>query len=319
MPRALASTKFPAMTDLVDSPVPQQRVSDAEAAAAAYFAAWNAHDAAAVSALVDGSYVDPTLPAPIAGAELAGNVAALVAAFPDLAFVRESTHADGDVVIARWRMQGTNDGAALPGAPAPTGATVDLPGIDVITTAGGRVQTVVGYFDRQAFLEQLGFQVLPAPQDEWPVTTGLARRVDLGNTTMPGALSMTWIELHDMSELAELGARTQDIIATLAEDPAFIGFDSMIFGTRAYTLTAWTSPEAAESALARNRAHGEAMDRMMKEHGFAAGGFTGIWQPYRLNAQFTECPSCNDYVPLAADSSTAVCACGGEVQAAPYI
>jgi steroid delta-isomerase-like uncharacterized protein len=302
-----------------ESTLPQQRVSDAEAAATAYFAAWNAHDGAAVAALVDGTYVDPTLPGPISGEELAGNVAALVAAFPDLQFVHESTHVDGHVVVGRWRMQGTNDGAALPGAPAPTGGTVDLPGIDVITTVGGRVQTVVGYFDRQTFLEQLGLQVLPAPKDEWPVTTGIARRVDLGNTTLPGALSMTWIELRDISQLAELGDRTQDIITSLAADPSFIGFDSMIFGTRAYTLTAWTSPEAAESALGRNRAHVEAMDRMMQERGIGVGGFTSIWQPYRLNGQFAECPSCKEYLSFTDGADTATCACGAEVQATPYI
>src|SRR5437764_15491661 len=105
--------------------LPGQRAATPDAAAEAYFAAWNAHDGAAVAAAVTGTYVDPTLPAPISGADLAANVDALCAAFPDLAFVPEPLIVDETTVVGRWRMTGTNDGAALPGAPAPTGGRID--------------------------------------------------------------------------------------------------------------------------------------------------------------------------------------------------
>ena len=56
--------------------------------AAPYFEAWNAHDAAAVTAaLADGgTYADPVTESPLAGPALAGHVRALIAAFPDLRF-----------------------------------------------------------------------------------------------------------------------------------------------------------------------------------------------------------------------------------------
>jgi predicted ester cyclase len=304
------------MTDIADA-VPQQR-ADVLAAVDAYFAGWNAHDGAAVAGAVTGSYVDPTLPQPVSGDDLAANVDAVCAAFPDLRFVHGAMHVAGDVVVAEWRMQGTNDGAALPGAPAPTGGTIDFPGVDVITVTDGRVDTVVGYFDRQLFLEQLGLQVIPAPANEWPVTFGLATRVDLGTTKTPGAMSFTWIELDDASQEGELNERTTAIITGLAAEPGFIGFQSTSCGGRHVTLTAWTSPEAAESTLARNAAHTEAMSRVTDD-GYGARGFTSIWQPYRLNAQFASCPGCSRYVSLPPDATTATCECGGTVEATPYI
>src|SRR5438067_8040896 len=148
----------------------------------AYAEAWNAHDGAAVAALVSGSYHDPTLPAPISGDELAAYVDGLCAAFPDLHFDHaEEPVVAGDRVVAPWRMRGTNDGAPLPGAPAPTGGTCDLSGLDVITVDGDRVASVQGYFDQKTFVEQLGLQAIVAPADAWPTSFGLATRVDLGN------------------------------------------------------------------------------------------------------------------------------------------
>jgi len=41
-------------------------------------------------------------------------------------------------------MTGTNDDAPLPGAPSPTGRGIDLPGVDVVTTADGGIADVVG-------------------------------------------------------------------------------------------------------------------------------------------------------------------------------
>src|SRR3954447_1705694 len=195
--------------------IPDQRAGSALEAASAYFDAWNAHDGAAVARTVTGTYVDPTLPSPINGDELAASVDGLCAAFPDLRFMLEGTNVDGDTVIVRWRMRGTNDGAPLPGAPAPTNGTCDLAGIDVITVVDGRVSTVQGYFDQKALVEQLGLQAIVAPKDEWPVSFGVANRVDLGNTATPGAISITWIDNDPVTERAELIERTRDILTSL--------------------------------------------------------------------------------------------------------
>ncbi len=86
------------MTDTItEGATRQQQVAQA------YLDAWNAHDGAAVLATFDptGTYIDPALPGPIGGEHLAGHVAGLVAAFPDLHFMVEDVAVDGDRVIVR--------------------------------------------------------------------------------------------------------------------------------------------------------------------------------------------------------------------------
>lgn len=288
-----------------------------ETAADAYFAAWNAHDGAAVAAAVTGTYVDPTLPAPIRGDDLAAYVDGLCAAFPDLSFVMEPLLVDGATVIARWRMIGTNDGAPLPGAPMSTNGRIDLAGLDVITTRDGGVADVVGYFDQKTFIEQLGLQAVVMPADEWPVAFGVATRVDIGHVTPPGAISFTWIDIGP-DEMPELQRRTQEIVTSLASDPAFVGFRAAAVGDRFVTMTFWTSPEAAVAALGRSRPHDEAMSRLWQD-GFGNRGYTGIWQPYKINPQFAACAGCGAYVPIPPGEPTAACECGGEVAVSSYV
>jgi len=296
----------------------QAAPSQSRAVAERYLAAWNAHDGSAVAALVRGTYYDPTLPGPIAGDDLAAYVDGLCAAFPDLHFEHDGEPVvEGDRVVSPWRMRGTNNGAPLPGAPAPTDGTIDLAGIDVITVEGDRVATVQGYFDQKTFVEQLGLQAIVAPADTWPVSFGLAARVDLGNTTTPGALSMTWIDV-DPDEQGELVERTQAILGALAAEPGFIAFQSTKIGRRNLTLTAWTSPEAAEAAIARAAPHTSAMDRIW-QGGFGSRGFTGFWAPYRLNSQFARCGDCQSYVQIDAGETSKTCACGTELAVEPYL
>jgi steroid delta-isomerase-like uncharacterized protein len=298
----------------------QPTASDAEARAVAerYLAAWNAHDGAAVAQVVSGSYVDPTLPGPIGGDDLAAYVDGLCDAFPDLRFEHDGEPVvSGTRVVTQWRMRGTNNGTPLPGAPAPTNGTIDLAGIDVFTIDDGRVATVNGYFDQKTFVEQLGLQAIVAPPDEWPVAFGLATRLDLGNLTAPGALSMTWIEVDD-GDQGELLQRTTDILTGLAGEPGFIGFQSTSVGGRFLTLTAWTAPEAAESALARSAAHEAARERVWRD-GFGARGFTSFWAPYRLNQQFVLCSECAKHVSFEGGQSTTTCECGSEQTVSPYL
>jgi steroid delta-isomerase-like uncharacterized protein len=297
--------------------IPEQRVTSPLEAVQAYLAAWNAHDGAAVARIVTGTYVDPTLPAPIRADDLAATVDGLCSAFPDLRFVSEGEFVDGDTVVARWRMQGTNSGEPLPGAPAATNGTIDLPGVDVFTTRDGKVVDVVGYFDQKLFVEQLGLQAVVMPADEWPVSFGIATQVDLGNTTVPGAVSFTWIDTDD-NDTAELQQRTTEIVTALASDPAFIGFRAMSIGGRNVTLTLWTSPEGAEAALGRNVPHNAAMDRLWQD-GFGARGFTSIWQPFRVNNQFAKCAACARYVAIAPGEQSAACECGGTVDVTTYL
>lgn len=298
------------MTDVV---LPVQS-RPAEELGRTYISAWNAHDGAAVAAAVTGSYVDPTLRGPLRGDAVAALVDALCAAFPDLRFEETAPPlVAGDRMVLEWRMRGTNTGAPLPGAPAPTGAAVDLPGVDVVTLSDGRIVDVVGYFDQKAFLEQAGLQVHLTPLDEWPVQHGTSLRVDIDRREVPGAMTFTWIDLAE-GEGAELVSRSQEIVMAFAGEPGFLGFGATTVGARFSTLTMWTSPEAAEAAVARARPHQEAMARV--EHdAFGRRGFTSLWQPYRLNEQRSRCQACGAWTVVAE-----LCTCGAPADdPTPYL
>ena len=297
----------------------QSTTPRARLVAQAYLDAWNAQDGPGVLATFapDGTYVDPTLPGPIGGEHLAGYVGGLAAAFPDLHFaVEDVAVVPGDRVFVGWQMRGTNAGP-LPGAPQPTGGTCDLPGIDVITVADGGIASVVRYFDQKTFVEQLGLQALVAPADEEPMVWGVAARTAIPNPTLPGALSMTWADVDTPAQMAEIQVRTQAILEGFAAEPGFITWLGSITGMRMHTVTAWTSAEAAESAIARSPAHREAVERV--HHGdLVPRGFTSIWVPHRLNQRQSDCPQCGTKVWWD-PGTTPRCACGHEPFVTAYL
>lgn len=129
-----------------------------------YLKAWSDHDGAAVVGHFSpgGTYVDPIVPGPLQGPELAGYVDALVAAFPDLAFAEEAILGDGDLVVVTWRMTGTNTGP-LPGFAAGTGRACEFPGVDIVRVGPEGIESVTGYFDQKTFFESIGMQVTVAP------------------------------------------------------------------------------------------------------------------------------------------------------------
>lgn len=287
--------------------------------AQAYLQGWNDHDGAAVARLFapDGTYVDPTLPGPLSGEAIAEYVVRLVAAFPDLTFAVEAISVDGDRVTVQWRMQGTNTGP-FPEAPRPTGGRCDLRGVDVITVGADGITSVVGYFDQKTFTEQLGLQVLIVPRNEWPLHYGTAVRTDLGITTVPGAITMTWIDVESDEEQDEVASRAETMIEAFASEPGFIGWVGAFSGRRGHTLTAWISPEAAQAAISRNSEHRLARDRVM--HGkLGRHVFTSFWKPHHLNDQVGTCPNCDRMVAIASGSQSARCECGGEVAVMSYI
>jgi steroid delta-isomerase-like uncharacterized protein len=285
----------------------------------AYLQAWNDHDGAAVTRQFapNGTYVDPTLPGPVSGDGIAMYVAALVAAFPDFAFAVEAIGVDRDRVTLQWRMRGTNTGP-LPGAPMPTNGTCDLPGVDLINVSSEGITSVVGYFDQKTFIEQLGLQAVIVPRDEWPLRFGTSVRTDLGNTTVPGALTMTWIDVDSDQEEAEVTRRSGDVIQAFSSEPGFIGWVGTFANHRGHTLTAWASPEAAEAAINRNGPHRQAKTRVL-ESKLGQRFFTSFWKPHHVNKQVSTCPDCGRMVPIATGREFANCECGGQVIVMSYI
>jgi steroid delta-isomerase-like uncharacterized protein len=254
-----------------------------------YLDAWNDHDAAAVVASLTegGTYEDPTTGGPLSGDALAASVDGLVAGFPDVHFDVVSCAPTGDTSAAlQWRMTGTNTGP-MPGGPA-TGGSIDLPGADFVTydPTTDRLATVQGYFDTATMLEQLGLQAHITPSDTEGVTKfGYAMRVETGRDTVPGAFTLTWIEIEPEYHPALVEATSNIVVEQLANDD-YLGGCVAAIGRRHYTFNAWTSVAAADAAL-QGRAHSEAM-RLAHAGGVGdtARGITSVWVPERLNGVF---------------------------------
>lgn len=254
-----------------------------------YFAAWNDHDPdAVVRSLADGgSYEDPTTGGPLTGDALAANVATLLAGFPDLHFDLVSVAPTSDAAAAaQWLMQGTNTGP-MPAGPA-TGQTVALPGADFIDydPAADRIAKVTGYFDTATMLWQLGLQAHITPADMEPVTKfGISLHVDTQRQTIPGAFSVTWIDIDPERQFTLFDAVTGIVMEQLGND-GYLGSCFATIGRRNYTFTAWESVEAAKAVL-HSDAHGAAM-RLAESGGMGdnAFGVTSIWKPEVLNGIF---------------------------------
>jgi len=265
-----------------------------------YFDAWNSHRAELVPvALTDGgTYEDPTTGGPISGDALTTSVAGVHAAFPDVHFEIVSRATTGDTATAQWRMQGTNTGP-LPGGPA-TGGTLDLPGADFFTydAEADKLSSVVGYFDTATMLGQLGLQAHISPNDiEGVVGFGISNRVETGRDAVPGAFTVTWIDIDAEHQFTLIDATTAIVMEQLAND-GYLGSCFATVGRRNYTFTAWTSAEAAQVAL-RGDAHTSAM-KLAQTGGLGdnARGVTSLWAPVFLNGVFNPAGSSLDLAEL---------------------
>jgi len=83
------------------------------------------------------------------------------AGFPDLNVKPESVIAEGDRVMARFRMTGTHDGEFM-GIP-PSGRRVDITGYDEVRLVDDRAAEHWGATDFAALLQQIGAMPEPAP------------------------------------------------------------------------------------------------------------------------------------------------------------
>jgi predicted ester cyclase len=86
-------------------------------------------------------------------------IAGLHAAFSEVAFTIEDMVAEGDRLVGRWVMRGTNTGS-FNGMP-PTGRPVTVSGFDLLRVEGDRFAEVWHVEDIAGMLQQLG--VMPGP------------------------------------------------------------------------------------------------------------------------------------------------------------
>jgi steroid delta-isomerase-like uncharacterized protein len=86
------------------------------------------------------------------------GIRTLLQGFPDLRLTTQELLADGDQVVARFTMSGTNTGDYR-GLPAPTQQHFESEAIAILRVADGRVTELRGTADRLGMLTQLG--ILP--------------------------------------------------------------------------------------------------------------------------------------------------------------
>ena len=134
-----------------------------------YLAGWNEHDPHLVveQFAPSGTYVDANLDGPVRGDDLAEYVTDVTTAFPDLRLEqRRLIRAETDgLLVEEWTMHGTHRGP-LDGLP-PTGETLALEGMSVVTIAEDGITSFRGFFDQQSFAEQLGL-TFPAVLGQLP-------------------------------------------------------------------------------------------------------------------------------------------------------
>jgi len=281
-----------------------------------YFDAWNRRDADAVLATftAEGTYCDPASGGRLRDDALKGYMARLWAAFPDLSFEIASKGLAGEnLVAAQWIMRGTNTGSMM-GLP-PTGKSVTVSGADFIRVAGGKIQTVDGYFDSRAVPEQLGLQVVVQPKEIGPFAFGNASRGWAGKNVKPGAFSVTVLEARSPEEIQTVQSQSQGVVEEMLGMNGFLGFVGVTVGNRMMTITAWESTKDPRQLLAGGR-HADAMKAFFGTD-LASGGFTSVWVPDRINTRWVRCNSCHRMTDH--ERAAGSCSCGAKLsEPLPY-
>jgi len=85
----------------------------------------------------------------------------------------------------------------------------------------------------------------------------------------------------------------------------FLGFVGVTVGRRLMTISAWESPKDPRQLLTGGR-HAEAMKKFFGTEA-AAGGFTSVWVPDRINARWVRCSSCDRMADHERTAGTCSC------------
>lgn len=122
-----------------------------------FIAAWDDLDPEAISSLFveGGTYLDPYLKEEATGEEIRAYVEEIGEVFPDFRFDwhRTLTTSEG-VAAVEWTIYGTHTGAF--GSIPPTGNTVSVPGVSIISFSDEGITAQRDYWDRRTLIEQLG-------------------------------------------------------------------------------------------------------------------------------------------------------------------
>jgi steroid delta-isomerase-like uncharacterized protein len=125
-----------------------------------YNAAWNAHDVDAIVALhaPDMVFENHTAGERAQGEAVRAHVAAIFAAWPDIAFATRRLYVRDDLVVQEWTATATHTSELRRGdivAP-PSGRRIEWKGMDVIPFQDGLVARKDVYSDSVSVLRQVG-------------------------------------------------------------------------------------------------------------------------------------------------------------------
>jgi hypothetical protein len=189
-------------------------------------------------------------------------------------------------------MKGTNTGGFM-GLP-PSGISVRLAGADFIQIEGDGIRSVQGYFDSAAVPRALGLDVIVQPKAIGPVAFGVSKRVSSGSKAVPGAFSITWIDVRSQDEQQKVSESGQKIVQDMMRMPGFISWVGVDVGGRMMTITAWETPEATGQMI-KTPEHMSAVGRFFGPE-LGSSRATGVWIPSRLNPRRLRCDACSKIV-----------------------
>lgn len=104
----------------------------------------------------EGTFLDPVQDDELTKAEIRGYVTKMLEAFPDVRIEEERVIASDDETAMEATFHATHKGE-FDGIP-PTGETVAVPFVSIITVSDNGITSWRDYWDQEAFAEQIGLE-----------------------------------------------------------------------------------------------------------------------------------------------------------------
>ncbi|MBB3052456.1 hypothetical protein FHS23_003490 [Prauserella isguenensis] len=268
--------------------------------------AWRAGSVTELTAVAE-SFSDPDTDGAVSGAELAEHLAGVLRRFPRWPLDAETTAETDDTIVLTWTVTAAHRAPYL-GIPS-AGGDATISGVDVLTRSAGRV-SVTRRFDRLALARSLGYDARFLPPSTDVVDYGISMGAGSSRTAAPGALTLTWLDVHDDEEGADVDLLTYEVVKSLRHSKGFLGAAIFEIGGRRYTLSAFTTLDAVRAVHAKP--HQRAMRRFFRG-GLCTGAYTSVWSLER-DSVYLRCAGCSAVVP-----GDRACDCGNEPSARPLI
>lgn len=267
-----------------------------------WVSAWQAGDARRVADLVT-SFADPDTGDPVAGAELADHLDATFRRFPTWELEVEDIADAGSTAVLTWTLTAPHRASYL-GIPVTGGqsAVRGVRGCDVLTSADDGIH-VRRHYDRLAFAEALGHDARFLPPPTPDLEYGTSFRSGTDRATRPGAFTLTWLDVRDEEEGADVTLLSTEVVKSLRGSKGFLGAAIFEIGNRKYTLSAFDTLDSVRAV--HGRPHQRAMRRFFRG-GLCTGAYTSVWQLER-DSLHLRCPSCAVMVSVVDGAS---CDCG---------